>query len=60
MDVRGRVMKVLAARDGKSFPRLEAKLWGEPIPRYEMSCVCWIICSLFGYLWIPMDTCGHL
>lgn len=41
MKVRGRVMKVLATRDGKSFPRLEAKLWGEPIPRYEMWCVCW-------------------
>ena len=38
--VRSRVVKMLAARDGKTFPRLEAKLWGEPIPRYEIWCVC--------------------
>ncbi|KAK8821715.1 hypothetical protein WA556_002162 [Blastocystis sp. ATCC 50177/Nand II] len=34
------VVKMLAARDGKTFPRLEAKLWGEPMPRYEIWCVC--------------------
>ena len=38
--VRSRVVKMLAARDGKTFPRLEAKLWGEPIPRYEIWRVC--------------------